>query len=114
MITYYHDKKYYLNKHRGIFNNKCDEIILLNNQTVEVFYNNTGVADYGFALAELRIPCSSEGMVVCEIEREWYDKWIINPHAISPQRLLKKALPLLATLKLEKESQTQIRRNLDE
>lgn len=103
-ISYYPNDEY-LRKEKKLSISSCEEktIIILDNQTIEVFYEKGGKSETSSSSIKLRFPLKSraqKGIIVIEVCRVWNDSMIINPNAISPKRLLKKALPLLKTFKL--------------
>lgn len=71
----------------------------IGNHQAEVFYCRDWGSSFSASFVLIRIS-TDEDLYEIEICRVWNDEGIINPHAISPERLLKKALPILETLKI--------------
>ncbi len=84
--------------------------INLGQYLAEVFYCRDGGSSFSASFVVIRVPHDEEFYEI-EICRDWNDENIINPHAISPERLLKKARPLLQTLVIGKDKHVKFSDN---
>ena len=77
--------------------------IQINNREVEAYLNDGGGSSFSGSSVEVRIPCNLKQYrkkdFVIFVGRSWYHDDLPNPHSISPERLLKKALPIIRSFK---------------
>jgi len=87
------------------------DIIKINKQEAEVFYELGGGSSFSSSSVHIRMPSQEKNrdkIFVLEVDRTWCtDGWgeIANPHAISPERLLKKAWPIIESFEWEPHPQ---------